>query len=153
MRLEADNYQIYNEKFKNYSLRDSVYNYEFSKNINIDKNIKEHNIKLERLEQENIRLQQIEEQKRIEEKRKLDEELRLYLEKKHKELQFQKEKIEQERKAQSEIKNKIIDKRKILGLWILVIAFFVAITVDGIGLQGWIAFMPLWAIGYLFTEI
>lgn len=81
VRIESDTHLIYDEKFKNKTLMNSVYKYESSNNINIDKNIIEHNRKLEQELQEQIRLKRIKEEQIIIEKRKKEEEARIYREK------------------------------------------------------------------------
>lgn len=145
VRVECDKHYIYDEKFKDNVVKNSVLEYEFFNDIKIDKNLKEHNIKVQnRIRKENEerrRLQREKEEREAAERIKREEEYRIH-----------QEKLEKER-FKNEIKKKEKEKqKKEKGIAILIASFFICMLFPhGFGM--WIAFAVLWSMWFFFGDI
>lgn len=138
VRIESDTHKIYGEKFKNNTLMKSVYKYESSNNINIDKNIMEHNRKLEQAKYEQARLQKIkEEQIKIENMEKEE-----------------KARISREKWIASENEKRRIKKEKkngkaLMGLSLLFFLLVICGTYGKSGYTFWIVCACIYGMWYL----
>lgn len=132
VRIESDNFYVYDEKFKNNTLMNSVYNYESSNNIYIHKNIEENNIRIQKENKEKERLQKLKEEKEASER---------------KEYLLRKEKYEKDKSEEEKNKNEKFIKKAKIGLPILLISFLYFMTLPN-GFFAWLGLVIIFCIWF-----